>query len=98
MATFSETRGLISRKYAAEQGIVMPNLYSRTRQEHSKLIRETRNFSVAFLRFRFTKTTVKSKFSEFYLPLRDPLVATFIETPAPTSRKYVVEQGIVMPN
>ena len=33
-----------------------------------------------------------------FLPLRDPLVATFNETRAPTSRKYVAEQGIVMPN
>ena len=32
------------------------------------------------------------------LPLTDPLVATFSETRAPTSRKYVAEQGIVMPN
>ena len=28
----------------------------------------------------------------------DPLVATFSEMGAPTSRKYVIEQGIVMPN
>ena len=33
-----------------------------------------------------------------FLPPRDPLVATFSETRAPTSRKYVDEQGIVMPN
>ena len=33
-----------------------------------------------------------------FLPLRDPLVATFNETRAPTSRKYVAEQGIVMRN
>ena len=32
------------------------------------------------------------------LPLRDPLVATFNETCAPTSRKYVAGQSIVMPN
>ena len=30
--------------------------------------------------------------------LRDPLVVTFNETRAPTSRKNVAEQGIVMPN
>ena len=28
----------------------------------------------------------------------DPLVATFSETLAPTSRKYVAQQGIVMSN
>ena len=33
-----------------------------------------------------------------FLPARDPLVATFNETRAPTFRKYVSEQGIVMPN
>ena len=33
-----------------------------------------------------------------FLPLRDPLVATFNESRAPTSRKYVAEQGIVIPN
>ena len=27
-----------------------------------------------------------------------PLVATFSETSAPTSRKYVAEKGIVVPN
>ena len=32
------------------------------------------------------------------LPPRDPLVATFSETLAPTSGKYVAQQGIVMPN
>ena len=30
--------------------------------------------------------------------LIDPLVATFSETCAPTSKKYVSEQGIVMPH
>ena len=40
----------------------------------------------------------KSKLLEFFLPLIDHLVATFNETRAPTSKKYVSEQGIVMPN
>ena len=35
---------------------------------------------------------------ESFLPLIDPLVATFNETRVQTSRKYVAEQGIVMPN
>ena len=30
--------------------------------------------------------------------MKQPLVATFNETRPPTSRKYVAEQGIVMPN
>ena len=33
-----------------------------------------------------------------FLPLRDLLVATFNEKRAPTSRKYVAEQGIMIPN
>ena len=31
-----------------------------------------------------------------FLPLRDPLWATFNETGAPTSKIYVSEQGILM--
>ena len=37
-------------------------------------------------------------YSEIFLPLREPLVATFNETRAPTSRKYVAEQVIIMSN
>ena len=33
-----------------------------------------------------------------FLPLIDPLVATFNEMRAPTSKKNVAEQGIVTPN
>ena len=33
-----------------------------------------------------------------FLSLTDALVATFGKTRGPTSRKYVAEQGIVMPN
>ena len=33
-----------------------------------------------------------------FLPLKHSLVATFNETCAPTSRKHVVEQGIIMSN
>ena len=33
-----------------------------------------------------------------FLSLIDPLLATFNETRASTSRKYVCEEGIVMPN
>ena len=32
-----------------------------------------------------------------FLPLRDPLVATFNETRAPTSRKYVAEDTKINP-
>ena len=40
----------------------------------------------------------KKRISRVFLPLRDPLVATFNEMRAPTSIKYVVEQSIMMPN
>ena len=33
-----------------------------------------------------------------FLPLKDSLVVTFNETCAPTSRKNVAEQGILVPN
>ena len=33
-----------------------------------------------------------------FLPLKNTLVATFNEVRAPTSRKNVAEQGILMPN
>ena len=33
-----------------------------------------------------------------FLPPRHPLVATFNQTRAPTSRKYVAEQGVIVLN
>ena len=33
-----------------------------------------------------------------FLPVRDPLVTTFIERDGPTSRKPLDEQSVVMPN
>ena len=63
----------------------------------AKLIKDILNFLVALLRFSFGKAIQKSKFFSF-LPRTDPLVSTFSETCAPTSKKYVSEQGIVMPN
>ena len=33
-----------------------------------------------------------------FFPLTDPSVASFSEKHAPTSRKYVFEEGIVIPN
>ena len=84
MATFNKRRAPTSRKYVCEQGIVMPNL--------SKIIRTFRLHSSVFA------TKKLRKFSEFFLPLIDSLVATFNEMSAPTSRKNIAEQGIVMSN
>ena len=63
-----------------------------------KLMKSNSNLYVKLLRFCFRKTNYKSNSSESFLPLIDPLLATFNERRAPTSRKYVTEQGIVMPN
>ena len=71
---------------------------SWTRYGKTKLIKNNSNIWVAFLRFCFTIITWKTKFSEFFLPLRNPLGASFNETRAPTSRRARAEQGIVMQN
>ena len=46
----------------------------------------------------FKKVAWESKLLELFLPLEDTLVATFNETRAPTSKKYIAEKGIRMPN
>ena len=85
MATLNEMCAPTSRKYVAEEGIVMPNWLKtfQTFRSHSSL------FAL--------ESNLKSKFSEL-LPLIDPLLVTFSETCAPTSRKYVAEKGLMMPN
>ena len=85
--TFNKMRAPTSKNYVAEQGIVIPN-WSKTLQAflwHSSI-------------FALEKQPKNLNYSEFLLPLRDPLVATFHETRSPTSRKCVAEQGIVVPN
>ena len=52
---------------------------------------------VALLRFCFSEANLKAKFSEIILLLKDCLVANFNKARAPTSRKYVAEEGIVRP-
>ena len=76
-----------STKYVPEQGIVMANLWKniQTFPLHSSI-------------FFFRKTTSKSKFSNFFLPLIKLFVATFSEALAPTSRTFVAEQGILISN
>ena len=73
-------------------------LCSWTKHSNPKLIKNVSSSLVALLRFCFTKTTWKTKFSEFFLPLRNPLVDTFSEMCASSSRNWVAEQGIVMQN
>ena len=86
MVTFSEICALISRKYVAEQGIVMPNSSEiiQTFKLHSSILaleKQPKNLNF-----------------ESFLCLIDPLVATFSGMCAPISRQYVAEKGIAMPN
>ena len=77
------------------QGNVSTHFQKRciwTRQKHSGFSKETSSFLVTFLLFGFRKATVKSKFSEFFVLVRDLLVANLNEM------KHVVVKGIVMPN
>ena len=58
------------------------------RYSDAKLIKNISNFLVALLSFCFRKQPKNLNFQSF-LPLTSPLVATFSETCAPISRKYV---------
>ena len=70
------------------------------------MIKNISNFSVALFAFSLSKfvavtapdTADAPEFFRVFLSLRDPFVATFNETRAPTSRKYEAERRIVMPN
>ena len=87
VATFSETRPRTSRKYVAQQDIAMPNW--------SKTFQTFWSYTSVFASEKHPKNL------NFRIPFtsgKDPLLATFNETRAPTSRKDLAEQGIVMPN
>ena len=64
MATFSEMHASTSRKYAAEQIMLMPNCWKRFQ-----------SFWLRSSRFVLEKQPKNSNFKSF-LPLRDNLVAT----------------------
>ena len=53
---------------------------------------------MALIGFRFRKTTCKTEFSGFFSPLRNHFLTSINETRAPTSGKYVVEQGLLSRN
>ena len=63
------------------------------RCSNAKLTRNIWNFLVTLLRFYLRKTIIKSKFSYFFLPLKESSVAAFKKTCTYTSRKYVSEPG-----
>ena len=87
MTTIIETRAPTSRKHVAEQGILMPK-WSK------KFWTFLLNYSISALE----KQAKNQNFPSFFLPLRGRLVATFNEVLAPTFRKYVAQQIILMPN
>ena len=87
VARFNETRATRFRKCVAKEGIAIPN--------------SLKNFKTFWLQssvFASEKQPEKLNFQSFFLSLGNSLVATFNETRTPTSRKYVAEDGIVMPN
>ena len=86
MATLYETHAPTSRKYIAEQGIATSN--------RSKTFPTFWSHSSVFP----LEKQPKNLNSQGFLPLINPLVATFNKRRAPTSRKNIAEQGIVMPN
>ena len=61
--------------------------------ERSKIIKDTSYFG-CIPSFCFRIITSKMLFFYIYLPLKEPLVVTFGETRARTSRKCVAVQGI----
>ena len=61
-------------------------------------MRGTPFFLVALLNFCFRIIALKMLNFRTFLPLKNFLAATFNETRAPTSRKYVAEQGMMMLN
>ena len=66
MATFNETCAPTSRKYVAEQGIVMSNW-----------LKTFRTFCLHSFIFALEKQPEDVIFQSFFLPLGDLLVATF---------------------
>ena len=67
------------------------------RYSDAKLIKNISKVLVVLLRFSFRKEPKNLNF-HIFLALIVSLLATFNEWRTPTSRKYVSEQGIVIPN
>ena len=74
------------KKFVAEQGTIMPNLW--------QIVQSFWSHSCVFALEKYPKNL---NFQSFFT-LKEALVATFNKTRVPTSRKYVAEQGIIMPN
>ena len=63
-----------------------------TKFNDANLIKKNSKFLVAPLHFFVRKTTWKGNFSEFFLALKNLLVASFMKAHGPTFREYVAEQ------
>ena len=64
----------------------------------SNLSKTLHFFSIALLRFCLRKKAFKTLNFQTFLPLKEPLVATYSETCTLTSRKCVFEPGISISN
>ena len=86
VSAFNKKRAPTSRKYGAQEDIVISNL-SRSlqffRSHSSDFASENKPENLSF---------------QGFLPLKKSLLAAFSEGRATTSRKYVAERGIIMPN
>ena len=87
VATFSEAGAPTARLYVSEQGVVI--------QSSSDSLQSSQfNSSISALE----KQSKSLNFRSFLSPLKKLCWLAFHKTHAPTSRKYVAEQGIMMPN
>ena len=86
VTTFSETRPSASRKHVSEQSIVMSNWWKKFQ-----------TFSLDSSVFLLEKQSKNLNFESIF-PLKYTLLPTLNETRAPTSRKHVSEEGILMSN
>ena len=86
MATLNERGALTFRKHVAGQGAMLPNW--------SKIIETFRSHSGVFALGKQLKILI---FRSLFISNR-PFAGYFQWTRAQTSRKYVAEQGIVMPD
>ena len=78
--------------YLFPENMQLNNVYRRPiHQNHFKLFGCTPPFLI-------WKNNLNSYFFRVFLRLKNPLMTRFNETRAPTSRKYLVEQGLPMSN
>ena len=67
---------------------------SCSRYEPEKVIQKTQNTLVVLIHFHFRVIASKCSFLRVFLPVREPLVATFSETRAVNPPKDKVKRGM----